>query len=285
MKPTLKFEPTFKNLFVNVTYKCNQRCQFCLLRYNKIKETTDVQFCKKLYKILHTNPDLTFAVKITGGEPFLRPERVRKLLYVCNEFGNIRDIGIGTNGTKPILDWVNVSHHPLHLYISRHDTGREWGLPPSVYIDNPLVDLRFNCNLFKGGVDSLDKILDYLAWARALGIRVVCFRELNKISIDNRSMYEQFIYDYIKWYKQNIVKLDDILEQLPKTFTPKYIKSNGYDTNYVYAYGDMKVIFRVIDEVSRIKKMMKRTGIGEFVIHPDGLVTGCWDRDLKRLEI
>lgn len=279
------YKHSHKNLFVILTFQCNQNCNFCLFRFNKIKECKENIIVSKVEKILSENTEIMFSVKLTGGEPFLKPSLLIKLIKKCGEFKNIRDIGIGTNGTVTIVAEMEKTSHKTNIYFSRHGVDTEWGEIKNIKFKNPLIEKRLNCNLIKGGIDNLDKVLKYILWAKEQGIKFICFRELNNLHINNRNMYPQFIYDYFEYYKSNLVKITSIMSKIDKYLSYDRTVSNGYDTNYVYHDDEIKVLFRKIDESRLLSFNKKNPGIDEYVVHPDSLVTGCWDRDLKVLNI
>jgi MoaA/NifB/PqqE/SkfB family radical SAM enzyme len=279
-----------KNLFIITTYRCNAKCGFCCFRYQKSKECPNNLITRNVGKILESNPETKFAVKITGGEPFLKPHLVSGIILECNKYKNVRNIGIGSNGLIDIPEMESAI--PIHLYFSRHhyddktngDIFKQKVLPIQTYY-GPDISFRLNCNMIKGGIDSQIEILKYLLWAKMIGVSLVCFRELNKLDVDNDSMYPGYIYEYLKYYKKNIIKIDDILTALSMSFLYINTVSNGYDTNINYSWDGIRVRFRKVDEKELLVWNSKHTEIDEYVIHPDGLVTGCWDRAQKVLNI
>ena len=45
----------------------------------------------------------------------------------------------------------------------------------------------------------------------------------------------------------------------------------------------ISVKLRAINEQKLIEYNQQNKGIDEYVIHPDGTLTGCWDKDLKQI--
>jgi len=241
----------------------------------------------KVRKVLSSHPETKFAVKLTGGEPFLKPSLLKKIIRVCGEYPNIHYVGIGTNGSLPVRNWIKEAKNPLHIYLSRHWT-KEWGYPIEYFVkDNnyPLVEYRVNCNLIKGQVDSWDRMINHIEWIKSKGITFICFRELNHLSLENDSMYPNYVSDYIKYYNTHLVPIKDLMKDAEKHgLVFHHHVTNGYDTNYVYIYDGIRVVFRVIDEQALLEFNKSTTEVDEYVLHPDGLLTGCWDRDTKVLE-
>ena len=117
-------------------------------------------------------------------------------------------------------------------------------------------------------------------------IDTICFRELNKISLNNNSMYSKEIYQYKEYYNKNKISLNKILKILLKRKNWKFIYCNGneYDKNFWFLHNNMKIKFRTIDEKHLVDYNKNNKEIDEYVLHPDGTLTGCWDKDLKLIK-
>jgi len=107
-------------------------------------------------------------------------------------------------------------------------------------------------------------------------------------------MYPPQIYDYMDYYDKHLIRAADIEKELENDtdFTFSRNAGNYYDRNHWYWYdllgaGKVKlsVKFRTIDESKLIEfnKSVSPDTIDEYVIHPDGTLTGCWDKDMKIL--
>lgn len=51
-----------------------------------------------------------------------------------------------------------------------------------------------------------------------------------------------------------------------------------------WSWEGVEITFRRVDEEALLKHNASFDGIDEIVLHPDGLITGCWDRNQKVLE-
>ncbi|MBF0425841.1 MAG: radical SAM protein [Magnetococcales bacterium] len=98
-----------------VTWHCNARCTFCdVWKDRSIKQELTVDDYRRLLDPLS---DLA-VVKVTGGEPFLRPDIGALLRYLVDERHLL--VQVTSNGllTARIVDTLARLRHPLHLCIS-----------------------------------------------------------------------------------------------------------------------------------------------------------------------
>jgi len=275
----------FQNIYLITTYRCNWDCAFCLFRFNEEAETNISDYIKKLEYAINDSKKKVY-IKITGGEPFIYPELLNKILKTANKHKDkIYKIGIGSNGSIPVPNFFNNIDIRTHIFLSRHDLQKQ--LPTvndlSVNLSNPVVDFRVNCNLIKGEIDNVG-IIKHFIEMRKDEFTHFCFRELNSVDVDVNLFYPEQIYDYIRYYKAHLIKLGDIEREIKKD--PDFVFSrntgNAYDTNHWYWYKDkISVKFRAINEVELIRFNDSTDGIDEYVVHPDGTLTGCWDKDRK----
>ena len=283
---------TFQNIYLITTYRCNWSCNFCLFKFNKEKEAPINEIIDKLeYSILDSNRPVY--IKITGGEPFIRPNLLKAIFSLCRKHHDkIYKVGIGTNGSIQLRKFFNDVTTRTHIFLSRHNMNDNLLKPVELArnVNNPLIDFRINCNLIKGAIDSPQKIQEYIENKTAsYGITNFCFRELSKVDIDKNQIYPKQIYDYIKYYGTHLVPVHKIEKQLEKfsRFSKSRITGNYYDTNNWYWYDNgsnkhISVKFRTIDETRLIDFNAENPNeVDEYVIHPDGTLTGCWDKDLK----
>lgn len=279
----------FQNIYLITTYRCNWKCQFCLFRFNVEKEAPVDEYIQKLEYSILDSPKKVY-IKITGGEPFIKTGLLEEIFKIADKHRDkVYKIGIGSNGSIPLPRFFNDVNIRTHIFLSRHSIKDKLPLPADLAkgIDNPMVDFRVNCNLIRGGVDSAGKIEQYIKDRHSSSkITHFCFRELSKVDIDSNLIYPKQIYNYIKYYDDHLVPVLDIEAEI-KTM-PQFRKSrttgNYYDINRWYWYNDkISVKFRTIDETRLISfnKDISPSRVDEYVVHPDGTLTGCWDKELK----
>lgn len=282
-------EYAFQNVYLISTYKCNWKCPFCLFRYQKEQDAPVEDILSRLsYSIDHS--DRNVYIKITGGEPFLRLDLLEKVFDLCNSRKDrIYKIGIGSNGSVRVPGFFGKLAIRTHIFLSRHAIKDELPKPEELRgFDNPLVDFRLNCNLINGGVDSLPKIEEYIRSRMVDGITHVCFRELSRVDLDASSIYPEEVVQYDRYYRDHLVPVKGLLGELGDNprFKMSRMTGNYYDTNWWYWYDAgggtrISVKFRAIDEARLLEFNRKESGVDEYVIHPDGTLTGCWDKDMK----
>ena len=286
----MKEEYAFQNIYVITTYKCNLSCKFCLFRFNKTEDTSIYNMIDKLEYSIKDSKRKVY-IKITGGEPFLKSELLKEIYNVCEKYSDkVYKIGIGTNGTLPLMPFFDTVSTRTHIFLSRHGlNGYKAKKVISYGRANEKIDFRINCNLIKGRIDSPEKIIQFIeTYSNRDGIDHFCFRQLNKVSIDDNYIYPRQIYNYLEYYSDNLVVAKKMIKPLVNKygFVQSRFTGNYYDDNYWYWYHlngkKISVKFRIIDE-KRLIKYNKHISkeIDEYVIHPDGLLTGCWDKDLK----
>ena len=283
----IKEEYIFQNIYIITTYRCNLNCAFCLFKFNHEKECTISKVIDQLIYSIKNSPKKVY-IKITGGEPFLKIRLLKRILDVCEKYKNkIFAIGIGTNGTIKIPKFFNNTNIRIDIFFSRHSINNLDTKKLYTKINNHKITYRFNCNLIRGKIDSLRKIKQYLEKVRKINNFSVCFRELNKISLEKNLLYPDYVYDYEKYYAKNIVIVKDLLSEIKrdKDFVITKINGNYYDENVWMTYKNTTwVKFRIIDEVKLIEYNDNYPHvIDEYVIHPDGTLTGCWDKERKLL--
>jgi organic radical activating enzyme len=279
----------FQNIYIITTFKCNYNCPFCLFKYNKIKDAKIKKIINRLQYAIQDSKKQVY-VKITGGEPFLKIELLKEifnLLHNPKYIKKIYKIGIGTNGSIQFPEFLNNTKIRTDIFISKHDL-----LPLEKNyknINNKNIKIKLNCNLIKGGIASYKEIIKYIQlYVKQQDIASICFRELNKINLKKNKFYNSFIHKYDKYYNENVIYIDDILNIIDKDicFKKTKIVGNYYDTNIWYWYmHNFSIKFRRIEEDKLIEYNQKEKDIiDEYVIHPDGKLTGCWDINLKKIK-
>ncbi|MCK5016174.1 MAG: hypothetical protein KAS32_03800 [Candidatus Peribacteraceae bacterium] len=269
-------------------------CDFCLFKFNDeiFKDAPIKKMVDKIHEVMKSTDEQVY-VKITGGEPLLKTELLKSIFQTLEEYKDkVYNVGIGSNGTIKIPDFVINSVLPSDVFFSRHDfiSNEDSVLQDSVSKQSKKYYTRLNCNLIKGGIDDLFKIKRYIESAKACGVKSICFRELNSIALDEQSIYPKQVYQYGEYYSKNVIHLNDILKEIDYEFNSdfkvKSINGNEYDTNYNFIYDSMWVKFRSIKEDVLVKYNRENPNtIDEYVLHSDGLLTGCWDRNQKIISL
>ncbi|WP_353264920.1 GTP 3',8-cyclase MoaA [Gemmatimonas sp.] len=174
-----QFGRKIEYLRISVTDRCNFRCQYCMpleglpwlpkqeiLRYEEIAEI-----------VRQLAPLGLKRLRITGGEPTIRPE-LPALIRMLKAIDGIEDIALSTNGVKlpsmareladAGLDRVNISADSLQaervIRIARRDLGFDLVTAARAAQEAGIGPIKINVVLMRGIND--DEIADFAALTR-----------------------------------------------------------------------------------------------------------------------
>lgn len=174
----------FVNISVNLTNQCPYECAFCC---NPVRNGTDFDFrlfARFIIDVL--NQTNIGKVTFTGGEPSLFPKELAFALQFVKAVCGAQTV-VCTNGffiqqnMSDSLEYVdNISlsrHHYKHSLHAKMMTRMISTVVSDEKIKGYLgkSKINFSCNLIEGGIDSEEKIYEYLEWANSLGIQEVAF--------------------------------------------------------------------------------------------------------------
>ncbi len=112
----IKVDLGCKFAWIEITNKCNLKCQHC---YNESDSHCDnimsfTDFCSVVDNLVEVNVK---KIQITGGEPFLNKDILKKMLDYVN--GKFTYIEIFTNGTLITDEWFDYLHNnDIHIALS-----------------------------------------------------------------------------------------------------------------------------------------------------------------------
>lgn len=174
-----KFGREIDYLRVSVTDKCNLRCIYCMDdKDNTFLKNDDKLTDDEIYRIVKESSELGIKkVRITGGEPLVRPNLV-KLISRINSISGIEEIYLTTNGIL-LADMI--------------DELAANGLKGVNISLDSLKEERFN-KLTRLG--KLNKVLESIDKATALGIKV----KLNTVIVNDINKDE--IIDFVNLTKE-----------------------------------------------------------------------------------
>lgn len=256
-----------RNVHLKLTDRCNASCWFCIERHSHIKENKEA-FIESLARLLDQMAfqNSLFTVTITGGEP-----------TICNYLQDVLDIlskynvfvTMNTNGRNfPIIsnspDWINISKHDIDdfdiigIKTLTKDNINEIRINSGSKIRLQSVLTNESLNT----VTSILKFIDYykdvtddfsfrqlISGSDSIGQpRLTEFREY---LFDNAELIEQVFQDY---YVYEIWVLNGIKITL--------------------SFSDMEMLIK--SEADESDSILR-----EIIIHPDGLISGSWNRKSK----
>lgn len=226
----------YKNLYVELGRFCNGKCQFCR---NQYLEPCEYDF-ETIFENLHKLYPYLDNIVIGGGEPTLLKEELKKL---CHSDMNDK-ITIFTNASLhyDALKELNVM---VPLNISRHsmDDDENNKILGVEALTN--LNLRFLCashlkpitlcaTCFENGLDSKDKILDYIKYySKEIKINNFLFQTLHQ------DLNTPFSSNTVLPISNHIFDL--VINKLRK---------NGYEISIpIYSTGDYKLIIAKKDDI------------------------------------
>ena len=175
-------------LYVNIADVCNAHCPFCI---NPCRSEGDTSFDINSFRdTLYQIRNQISGISITGGEPMLFPELVDDVISTVAEvFDHYIETDIVTNGFNfrkvrelkhlDRLDSVHLSRHMIH----DADNNKVFGIPVASVeeirdVVSSLSDpakVTFNCILMKNGINSVERISEYLEFAADVNISNTSF--------------------------------------------------------------------------------------------------------------
>lgn len=207
-----------RDLRVSLTDRCSLRCSYCMPHdFNKWLPSESLLTADELVKIIEISVELGITeVRLTGGEPLLRPDIV-ELVARINALDNAPELSMTTNGialakvAKPLVEAglrrINISLDTL-----------DWE--------------RFKRLTFR---DRYDDVIEGIAAARAAGlapikINTVLMRDINgdealpllkwalKENLNLRFIEQMPLDAGDAWTRKNLITADEIFNQLSTEF-------------------------------------------------------------------
>ena len=226
---------------------CQARCAFCFSKASAseaVKQRPlDLELGRKWAREARKRGVLR-AVITGGGEPTLcKPEALESLVRMLSE--EIGSTLVITNGAI----WGNLSDSELHrrleclanagltrIALSRHGVGAEneeriLGIKAkasrvvSAILEQGRIKTRSICVLQKGGVDTQEKVKNYIKLMAEEGVSEICFKELYVSSLAENSWAES---------KENKFAAD---HQVPLSMVRKTLKEMGFESERGLPWG------------------------------------------------
>lgn len=226
-----------------VTWKCNCRCNFCEIWKKKSGNELSAAEIKQIFKQLKKMD----AVRITGGEPFLRTDLL-EITDAINCYVNPDIIHITTNGvlTERIVEYVRQSAYAnkkLHIKVSvdaigeRHDKNR--GVP----------------GVFAKAINTIAALEKYVADNKIiLGVNMSMFdRDSFRDYAELKELLKKMgvkIYPAIAFKTPALYRQEDEIKNVPTN-------TMGFEPYFDFSNEELKEIFAILEEDS--------AEIGDFI--------------------
>ena len=182
------------------------------------------------------------------------------------------------------LDWLEISRHHFDEQINqkimrfRPDLTISQNTTFSSVVRSlkESVEVKLVCIIQEGGVDSVASLVDYIDWARSIGMRKVIFREF---SILDTSYKNNKTFSYIGSSRVSVIELFSQLlknKEIAPKMQWKYLTKGYYFTNVIGCYDDMELIFEVSD-YSEMHKKHDSESVYKLVFHANGNLCADWN--------
>lgn len=278
-KVLLENNPWLWHLHLKATDTCNAGCSFCVEK-NAVKKECPELFLRNTDNMLYEmeKAGCLYSVSVTGGEPLMFQE-FEQLCYILKSH-NINFLTINTNGKRlseklkfidGLYDFVDISRHSVSdiennfIFRAKIPTIEEL---KEIKRRMKKTKIRIQCVMDK--VNTIENVLEFInVFSFADDIS---FRKLMKLpkeyGVDYKSKNEEYQklleYAYQNW---------ELKEQAIQDYYVYEIWNNGF-TDITLSYSNMKMLRSV--EKTEPKEIFR-----EFIIHPDGTISGSWKKDCK----
>ena len=232
-------------LYINVTGRCNAKCQFCSNEALNPQENDGLDR-DKLAKILGETCTRISRISISGGEPLLNQDNLKDLLETVKPFN--RRMTLNTNGKFLEQNIELLNEYKIEsIQLSRHhydDTknneifGTETlPLDDLTRIPDRLkADLRINCLLIKDYIDNAEEVKNFLESISNTSISQVGFismMQVNEFTSKNFVDYR----DIISELNDDFILIDKMQDENRCTCTNHaYIAKNGMPIFVYFRY-------------------------------------------------
>lgn len=216
-----------RDLRVSLTDRCNLRCNYCLPEeFNDWLPNEKLLTTDELLRVIRVAVNCRITeVRLTGGEPLLRPDIV-EIVSRISKLENAPQLSLTTNGIRLAalaqdlknagLVRINVSLDTLRPDRFNEMTHRDRfddvvkGLKAAK--DTGLAPIKINSVLMPGVNE--DEATELVHWAMAEGFQL---RFIEQMPLDAGGI----------WNRSNMVTADDIFAILEKDFTLSPVKNRG----------------------------------------------------------
>ena len=262
-----------QHLHIVCTYRCNAKCGFCI---EKDKEdNSDEKFLegiKSLLSEMHREGILK-TVSITGGEPLLYPH-LRELIKIIKHFPIF--LTVNTNGYNLIknvhklegVDFVNVSRH--YIKDDKNNLVFKSRMPSLIELKKARNHLDGKLRI-QAVVNEETNVSDFIRLAQSGYCEDVSIRSL---MIEGNHPPKLF-YRYQKLIRDCIKSGGELIEQeIQDYYIYETFKLSG--VSITFSYSDMYML-------QQCEKKEHSNFMREFVVTPNGAISGSWFPEVKKI--
>ena len=282
-KPIKLFnDPWMWHLHLKCTDTCNANCGFCVEKCHRNDKGNPSNFLYNTDTMLSEmeKAGILYSVSVTGGEPLLFPY-FEGLVDVLKDH-NIQFLTINTNGTlldkkinllDGVFDVIDLSRHGLSDVENNEIFRTEVPNIATVRdIKNQLTQTKMRVQCVSARLNTVDdmlKFMDVYDFADDISIRrlMKLGEEYGHSYTINDRAYDNFLdYAFNNW---------EFKEQTIQDYYVYEIYNDG-KRDVTFSYSNMSML-------RGVEKTEDENFFREFIIHPDGCVSGSWGKDNKIL--
>ncbi len=274
------------HLHMKVNDVCNAKCPFCIESENPIIKYDEDKYLKMAEKVLNEqyNAGILFSTSITGGEPLLFG-KLDELLTITDKFNLF--LTINTNGhyikkninvlNRHKIDFLNIS---MHSHIPSENNA-VMGIKPLSIDELSWIKSNFNgliriqCVMMKGGVDTYDKMLEFMnyykdiaydfSFRNLIGVNESISESINKFTNEHRIDFRSILDEV---YQNGEL----VVQEIQDYYIYETWNLNGFSTTFSYSNMDILLKSESIEDVHISR---------EFILHPDSVYSSSWDKNNK----
>lgn len=271
------------HLHLKLTNACNAKCKFCVEQNSKCEENAR-RYIEQVDNMLTEmeKEGILFSVSLTGGEPLLFKE-FSSLCSVLRKH-DIKFLTMNTNGTylksyleeiDGLFDFIDISRHSISDIRNNEIFGTK---VPTIKdlkdIKNALKNTKIRIQCVMYDVKTINELLEFVNAFRFADD--ISFRRLMKLPEKYGVVYEteDDLYNQILEYAFNNFKL--VEQTIQDYYVYEIWNYDGIDITF--SYSNMNMLNNV--ESTEDDRVCR-----EFIIHPNGIISGSWDFNNKVISV
>lgn len=293
------------SLEVIPTYNCNADCHFCIanMHTRPDRNLTDNDLITLTNRVIeeYRNNQLNFEMRVTGGEPLVFYERLKKLLATISK-NKISHYRVNTNGSL-LSSGRNVEmlryyaeNEPFILDVSRHhfDDGlnnrafnrKVIGAEELAELNHKLKQkVMLRAILMKGYLDSLAKVKEFIEHFQKLGFDIFSFKNLTDFKPENYSELSE--HQFVQSNKVNFLDIINSAERDEEfQFKNQIIESDSLRELYNYKGATVKFSYLDTEQAKNLNEKERQNGeivLRRGVIFPEGRFSTNWDKEVSTI--
>lgn len=269
-----------RHLHLKVTDICNAKCNFCVEKDSHIKSDAK-RFLQQTDAMLYEmeKAGILFSVSVTGGEPMLFDDLIG--LYNILEYHDIKFLTMNTNATllmrnldliDGLFDFVDISRHSLSEYNNCKIFDRDMPtITDLMEIKSKMQKTKMRLQCVMVDIHNIDDFLhfvDQFSFADDLS-----FRRLMKIPNQNYDTNDSLYFEILDYAYNHF----EFKEQTIQDYYVYEIWNNGM-IDITFSYSNMNMLLN--HEPNEDERICR-----EFVVHPNGTITGSWNINNKIIKL